>query len=122
MANSLLSTRKLNQIRALNEKAMPDLVTLFSPTETNDGRGGVTTTFTEVETVICRFRPKADRQDAPAGGATDNATLYQVTMPYDTVLTNKYRLRRDDIDYEIVGDVSTRSYMVGLRVTVKRVR
>lgn len=120
MSRPLLSTRKLNQIRRLNERAMPDSITLLEPTETSDGRGGVTTAFAAGDTVFGRFRPYTAKADSVQGDRGANQQVYQVTLPWDTTLTNKYRVRREDIDYEVVGDISTRSYMVGLRFLVKK--
>ena len=122
MAKPLLSNKKLNQIRALNERAMPDSITILEPgEEVGDGHGGFTSPFTDGETVVGRFRPTSQKPDQVEGGQPQNTQLYQVTLPWDTVLTNKHRIRRESIEYEVVGDISTRSYQVGLRFLVKRV-
>lgn len=122
MAKALLSDKKLNQIRRLNQRAMPDLITILTPNaEVPDGRGGFTRTFTAGATLSGRFRPATQKADQVEGGQPINTELYQVTLPWDTVLTNKYRIRRESIDYEVVGDISTRSYMVGLRFLVRKV-
>ena len=121
MITQFLNTAQLAQLRALNQRGMPDRVTVRIPTTTADGRGGFTQGFSDGTTVPCRFRPSSQRADAVEGGQGGNQELFLFLLPVDTVIDNTYRLRRNGIEYEIVGEPSDSSHQLSKKVLARKV-
>ena len=122
MTTPFLNTAQLAQLRALNVRGMPDSVTVRIPSEpVGDGRGGFTEPFTDGATVPCRFRPSSQRADQVEGGQGGNQELYLFLLPVDTVIDGTYRLRRNGIEYEIVGEPSDSSHQLSKKLLARKV-
>lgn len=117
----LVKTRQLNSLRRRSEEMMPDQVTILVPGPlTPDGFGGTTRTFTDFAIVACRFRPNTQRTDSVQGGQPGTDELFQFSLPVGTVIDVNYRLRRNEVEYEVVGVPTDSSYQISTKVLAKR--
>ena len=118
----MLSAGQLAQLQRLTEQGMRDSVTLLTPDDpVSDGRGGFTQAFSDGETVDCRVRPYTERADAIEGGQPGNQELWLFVLPLDTEIDTNYRLRRNDIDYEVVGTPTDSSWQISKKVLARKV-
>lgn len=119
----MLTASELSQMRADALKALPDTATIKTPTETANGRGGLTASYSGSTTAPSRLA--FDTGGEP--GATDqriadgvNAPqLFIVTLPQDAPVTEKDRLVINGVTYEIVSATPARSYEVTKRLKAK---
>lgn len=108
--------------RQASIEVMPDLVTILVPEDDEpDGRGGVTRTFADGETVKCRWRQKKGNLDEVTAGRAGNREVFEFVMPPDVSLTETSRLRQGETTFEIVSAVSGNSFDIVQRVLACRV-
>jgi len=120
MVNQFISPGQLSRLRALNQRGMPDSVTVLTPTVTPDGRGGFTTTFADDATVPCRFRPTTQRSDQVEGGQGANQELFLFLVPVEIVVDVNYRLRRNDVEYEVIGEPTDSSHQLSKLILARK--
>jgi hypothetical protein len=122
MINQFLSQGQLAKLRQLNQRGMPDQVTILVPDAVDPNAYGVVAqTFTDGATVPCRVRPTLQRGDGVQGGQGRNQDMFLFTLPADAVVGNNYRLRREGVEYEVVGDPTESGHKIGLHVlAIKR--
>lgn len=122
MTTQFINAAQLAHLRRLNERAMPDSVTIRIPSAVvADGRGGFTEPFSDGPTVACRFRPSSQKSDQVEGGQGGNQELYVFTFPVGTVVGVTYRIRRNDITYEVIGEPTDSSHQIGLHVLARKI-
>lgn len=123
MAQQIVSTKLLSKIRKLNLRIMPDSATVYTGTQTDDGYGGVTTTWTAGTVYECRFRPASyhDRQML-MGDQQMADPVFVAVLPFDAVVNEADRLQINDIDYEVIGWLGNKTYKVGTRIGLKEVQ
>jgi hypothetical protein len=119
----MLTAEELAAARADARAELPDTATIRTPTETPNGRGGVTATYSGSTTVPCRLNflsgPFPGGSDVPTGGGVSAPQLFVVTLPHDAPVTDKDRLVINGVAYEIVSAVATRSEEITKRLKVK---
>lgn len=116
-----LKGRQLDALRRLNERSMPDQVTVLVPgAATPDGYGQEALGFVDGPTVRCRFRSSTQRTDSAQGGRPANQEVFLFLVPVGTVLDVHYRLRRKGIDYEIVGEPTDGSHQLSKLVVARK--
>ena len=121
MATQFLKTGQLQKLQRLTQKAMPDQVTILVPgAATNNGYGGAPQSFTDGPTVACRFRSYTQKADSVQGGQGKNQELFLFTLPIGTVIDVNYRLRRNGIEYEVVGEPTDSSHQISKKVLAKK--
>jgi hypothetical protein len=121
MNKQFLSPGQLNRLRRLDQRGMPDQVTVLVPgTAESDGYGAEIEPFTDGPTVACRFRPTTQRADSVQGGQGSNQELFLFLLPVGTVIDNTYRLRRKGVEYEVVGQPTDSSHQLSIQVLAKK--
>jgi hypothetical protein len=121
MATSLISTKQLTRLRKGNERTMDSEATILIPgAETADGYGASSQAFTDGATVKCRFRPSTQRADSVEGAQGGNQELFLFAFPVGTVVGVNYRLRRNGIEYEIVGEPTDSDHQLSKKVLAKK--
>lgn len=100
-----MNNKELQQMRDAIEGLFPDTCNLLTKTSTSDGQGGYTHVWgTATADVACRL----DYVTSPAtesltGSAVRSFKSYELALPYDTVITEAYRVEVNDITYNVTG-------------------
>jgi len=111
-------------MRALNEDAMPDVVTVYSRTLASDGENGQQETWTTVRaTTVCRlvFAGNNPRYEKAIEAAKIKAgEAYLVSFPYGTGVAATDRFVIGGVTYAIVSDTGARSYQMAERFLCRK--
>ena len=115
-----MNSRELSEMRAEQEKQMPEVVYIQRLTRTPDGAGGWTETWQTVAMTKGRIAPsqRGAGEEVRAGAVTAYGE-YIVTLPHDTELRQDDRLQINGTQYE-VGAILNRSEKTALRVLVSK--
>jgi hypothetical protein len=119
-----LSNSELEDMRAAIEELLPSTCNILSPTYTPDGQGGGTITWGTITggtAVPCRLDSKGGRSQI-AGEAMQPFNSLVLSMPYDTAITESYRVEFTNERY-IVTNVSPddASWRLVRRVQLERI-
>jgi len=116
-----MNSRELSEMRAEQEKQMPEVVYIQRLTRTPDGAGGWTETWQTVAMTKGRIAPsqRGAGEEVRAGAVTAYGE-YIVTLPHDTELRQDDRLQINGVQYEVKA-IFERSEKTALRVLVSKV-
>jgi len=97
-----ISTAQLDRMRAQAVQLQPDTCTIQQASNTKDGKGGFTETWTTVATVTCRIDPMPRPvQSDTLGGREAILNQRMLTCPYDAPLAVNRRVVIGAETYEI---------------------
>lgn len=118
-----LTADELAEMRDAIEDLLPDTCDILSVTRTSNGEGGFTETWGTVSaSVACRL-DAISGTDHLSAGAIQPFTRWMLTVPYDTVINNTYRVSHGGYTYNVVGGVNTdTSWIASKRAVLERVR
>lgn len=113
----MLSAAELASMRAVEATAMSSTAIIYRYTPSADGLGGFTQAWAAVGTVVCDLWP-ANRgmQETPGGAQLLSRGEWYITVPYDTVVTAKDRIKIGSRSFEVTFVPNNRSWDTGLRV------
>ena len=117
----MIDADELADMKATQNLTMTETVYIQELTETSNSAGGHTqawnTTVTTVGRIVPSGKSAEEREFAARLGSVQG---YTITLPADTVVTNKHRLQINGRNYEIVGTL-IRSNQTALRVVCMEV-
>jgi SPP1 family predicted phage head-tail adaptor len=117
----MLSTSELNGMRDAIESLFPDTCTLLTPSQSSDGAGGFTTTWgTASANVACRLDTREGRETL-FNGSVRPFNTFILSLPYDTVITEAYRVRVGSTLYNVTDVNNNVSWNVVKRVQLEEV-
>ena len=121
-----LTTAELAEIRSAINELMPDTCTLLTRTNTSDGEGGFTEAWgTASANVPCRLDSKlgvieTKGQERLTAGAVNYFHTYVLTLPYNTTITEQYRVLMDGEYYQVKSVDYDKSWIASVRAFVER--
>jgi SPP1 family predicted phage head-tail adaptor len=119
--SDILSAAELADMRAAVEELMPDTCNLLTSTYTPDGAGGGTLTWGTVSAAVaCRLDIESGMEQI-AGGAMQPFTRTVLSIPYDTTITNEYRVEHGGYIYNVKATNLDQSWPIVKRVELSRV-
>ncbi len=116
----MLSDADLDELKAIQEDAMPDpcLVQRKTTTDTNGVRTG---TYATIETTVCRIRASGkEPEERLIAERMGSVVAYTISLPAGTDVTEADRLVAQERTFE-VGGVLHRSYDTARRVVCKEI-
>lgn len=117
---TMLSAAELTQMRADLVTLLPDTCNILSVSLAPDGQGGMTETWgTAYASVSCRLDPIRGSENVTAANLQD-FHAYQLTVPYDTTLTEQNRVVHGGVTYNIVTVGADKSWPISRRARVER--
>jgi hypothetical protein len=122
------SSAELARIRAdMEDATLPDVCNILSLSQTSDGQGGLTDTWTAAYTNIpCRLDLFTSRgvgligAEIVVGAALKAYTTWILSVPHGTVLTSGDRVSVSGNTYNIIEVDSGRSWGGNVRATVEK--
>lgn len=116
-----LSARELLQMRADMVNLLPDTCDILTVAYTRDGEGGLTEVWgTATADVACRL-DYVSGAEAEVGGALQPQWRAKLSLPYDTALTVKNRVKVGDAVFAVKTVNSEQSWRVAIRADLERV-
>lgn len=118
----LLTDAEIEWMRdTVQQVALPGTCAILSLTQTSDGQGGYTDTWTAGTLgIACRIDPSTSREQL-SGAAIQPFSRFTVTLPYDTGVSQINRLQIDSTQYNILGIDAVRSWDMCIRLEVEKV-
>lgn len=115
-----IDTAMLAAMRTAISELLPDTCHILSPTNTADGMGGATTAWGTAGTSIsCRLDVVQGREQL-TGGAIQPYTSYMLSLPYDTTVTQDYRVSHSGTTYAVKSVNLNQSWNAVVRVELER--
>jgi SPP1 family predicted phage head-tail adaptor len=121
-----LTAAELSEIRSAVNELMPDTCTLLTRTNASDGEGGFTETWgTASANVPCRLDSKLGMIESKgnerlAAGEIQYFHTYVLTLPYNTTITEQYRVLLDGQYYQVKSVDFDKSWIASVRAFVER--
>lgn len=115
----MITAAQLAYMREKVNALMPDTGYVISLAYTPDGYGGVVETWGTAGTISCRVDPLRGGEILQ-GGAIQPFHGFQLTAPYNTVLSEAHRLKVGTETYAIKSLDSDKSDAVSLRAVMER--
>lgn len=117
---SLLDTKTLSDMRAVQGQAMPDTCTIKRPSVTYGGPSSSTEGETTVATgVACRIAPGLRTPDEEEiAEAVRGRMWWWVTLPHSQDVNRKDTITIGGVVYEVIGVASAGSWVTAKRVAV----
>ena len=117
-----LTARELAQMRADIEDLMPDTCDILSVAYTSDGEGGMAETWgTALANVACRIDYRSGSEKV-TGGAIQSYSKAVLSVPYNTALTTKHRVKLDDYVWAVLSLNDGQSWQAVKRAELERVQ
>jgi SPP1 family predicted phage head-tail adaptor len=117
-----MNNRDLREMRKAVEGLFPDYCNLLTVTRTSDGAGGFTQGWgTAVKNCPCRVDDDgmSDTERLAPGGLRPLTTL-EICLPYDTTITEKYRIEHSGFTYNVISIDRDQSWQIEKVATVER--
>ena len=115
----MITAAQLAYMRARVEDTLPSTGYVLSLAYTNDGYGGVVEAWGTAGTISCRVDPLRGGE-ALQGGAIQPFHGFQLTAPYNTVLSEANRVKVGAETYAVRSVDSDKSDAVSLRAVMER--
>jgi len=116
-----LTAAELSTMRSTINELLPDTCNILTPTNVNDGQGGITTTWgTASASVACRL-DKRSGQEQITGGAIRPYTEWMLTLPYDTTITSTQRVVVGSSTFNVISVDGDKSWEASIRVILEKV-
>jgi len=110
----VITAAQLAYMRAQVENLLPSTGYVLSVAYTSDGQGGMAEVWGTAGTITCRIDPLRGNE-AYTGGAIQPFHGFQLTAPYDTVMTTAQRVKVGSVTYAVKSVDSDKSDAVSLR-------
>lgn len=115
-----LSHKELMQMRADVQQLLPDTCNLLTATTTSDGQGGATSAWgTATRNVSCRVDQISGSEHATDGSQRAFVST-QLALPYDTEITEAYRVEYNGNTYHVLDANPDQSWQVEKIVLLER--
>jgi SPP1 family predicted phage head-tail adaptor len=116
-----LSNRELREMRAAVEGLFPDTANLLTVTSTPNGQGGFTEAWgTATRNVSCRIDQMVGRELMTDGALRPFVSL-EMALPYDTVVTEAYRVEHGGNTYAVINANLDQSWQIERVVMLEKV-
>ena len=97
-----LSAKELSDIRDVADDWLPDTCTIQTKTESVDGLGGISYSWTNTYTSIsCRLDPMFQGDEEITNDALEGESVWILTVAYDQDIDVEYRIVHNSLTYEI---------------------
>jgi hypothetical protein len=120
MLMNAISVTELARLQAAQAALLPDFATIRTRTQTTDGQGGRTDTYTTT-VVRGRLRPMSAEQIARFADQLAGVSGWVITVPVGTAVALGDQIRVDSVDYDVIGLNEGETWPTALRVYVRRV-
>lgn len=124
MPQPSLSSAEIVAMRLVSDGPLPDVATVRRATESSDGEGGTTQTWSTIATIMCRVGVIG----ATGGQTSEEISGGQIAARSGIIITFQYNADVRSTDKVVVGgrtleviEPLTHSYQVGLQVIAKDV-
>ena len=118
---TFLSSQELSDIRDHMEATFPTTCIIEYPTQTADGMGGYTTTWTARGTVACRLSPAGfGRNSGVTQERLQEGQVWNLTVAYDQTVENADRVTVSGSVYQVQQVNTAESELFIKRVAVIR--
>lgn len=115
-----LTASQLSYMRAKVKATLPSTGYVLSLAYTPDGYGGVTEAWGTAGTISCRVDPLRG-SEILTGGAIQPYHGFQLTAPYDIILTDANRVKVGNEIYAVKSVDSGKSDAISLRASLERI-
>lgn len=113
----MISDADLADMRATLAASLPDMGTIQRVQSVSDDMGGHTDTWAAAGTVACRVSPYPLRPDErEVAGRVLGLDTWVVTMPAETVISERDRVATGGRSFEVVSVMAPRSWEVARRL------
>jgi hypothetical protein len=119
----MLTSTDLAGMRAAVNDLLPDTANILAGTVAPDGQGGWSQTWgTATAGVKCRLDPgRKENRESVAGAALLPFSWWQLTLPYDTTLTEQNRVEIAGETFNVVHVDTGKSWSVSVRAVLTKV-
>ena len=117
---SLLTTSDLEQMRAMQEQAMPDTITIVHPTLSEDGQGGFTASACTQTAYSGRISMVRGREEI-APGQFRTISRPMLTLPWDATVSASDLAYDGGDKYRITFVDSAKSWSTATRANIERI-
>jgi SPP1 family predicted phage head-tail adaptor len=116
-----ISTSQLSAMRQQGLDYLPDSGTILTKTQTSDGQGGYTESWSGTVSTDCRVDVVNGREQLQGGGyQTFQKTM--LTLPYSGTITTNHRFAYGSNQYNVVAvSRSDRSWNIFVRAELEKV-
>ena len=120
-----LTAAELSTMRTSINELLPDTCNILTPTNVNDGQGGITTTWgTANASVTCRLDKRSGQeqgQEQVQGAGVKPYTEWILTLPYDTTIANTQRVEVGSSTFNVISVDGDKSWEASMRVILEKV-
>jgi hypothetical protein len=116
----MLTATDLARMKAVQADFRPDSATIRTRTQTADGQGGRTDTYTTT-VVACRLRPMSAEQTARFADQLAGVSGWVITLPVGTAVDEGDVLRIATVDYSVIGVTDKESWCTAVRAYARSV-
>jgi hypothetical protein len=116
----MLSVKRIEQMRNRQADLLPDSAQLRTRTQTTDGQGGRTDTYTTT-VVYCRLRPMSGEQTQRFADQLAGVSGWVITLPVGTAVDEGDVIRIATVDYSVIGVTDKESWCTALRAYARSV-
>lgn len=107
-----LEDKEMEQMREAIRGLYPDKCNLLTPTRTTDGAGGYTEAWgTATRNVPCRL-DQVSGSERLADGVIRSFTSLELALPYDTTITDAYRVEHEGRTYHVLNSNLDQSWQL----------
>jgi hypothetical protein len=116
----MLTATDLARMRTIQADFLPDSAQLRTRTQTADGQGGRTDTYTTT-VVACRLRPMSGEQTQRFADQLAGVSGWVITLPVGTAVDEGDVIRIALIDYSVIGVTDKESWCTAVRAYARSV-
>jgi SPP1 family predicted phage head-tail adaptor len=116
-----MDKKELDMMRDAVELLFPDVAQLLTVTRTTNGQGGFTEAWgTATRNVSCRIDQMVGRELMTDGALRPFVSL-EMALPYDTVITEAYRVEHGGNTYAVINANLDQSWQIERVVMLEKV-
>lgn len=106
-----LTSQELTDMRTIADDFFPDVCAIRTPVVTIGAMGGITTAWNNTYTdVACRLDPESGSGETIVNLALEGKSVWMLNIPYDQAIEIDYKVRHQNLEYDIVRINDTHSY------------
>lgn len=114
----MLTTTDLQSMREAQEQCLPEEAVIRQRLLSGDGQGGQEEHYEDQPVVSCRVGTMTKEQAERYADKLGSRSGWVLTMPFDTRIDVRDRVRVNGIDHGVIGVESDHSWLTALRVYV----
>lgn len=116
-----MEDKEMEQMREAIRELYPDRCNLLTVTRTTDGAGGYTEAWgTATRNVPCRI-DQVSGSERLTDGSTRAFTSLELALPYDTTITETYRVEHEGNTYHVLNANLDQSWQLERLVLLERI-